>query len=626
MNHRPMRSTTPLLLRLTVRPLSFCAAILVILTVIGCESGMSRIDRATDNLVRQTSREIGGGAVPPRVEREDFVAGSALRYPSDRDTFNPGTVNPPAAELAYTPEPAQMEEFDPAIEAQDAIDRLEQSLAEPPADALRLDLSGTLAQAIRTSREYRTAEEEYILSALRLLIERHRWGPRFFDEVSADIAAIGEDDKFDTALSLVNELRVTQRLPYGGEVSARLLARATEDLHQRIAGPEGTQSADVILSANIPLLRGAGLAAREPRIQAERDLIYAARGFEQFRRDFLVDIATTFLDLVVQQQNITNTKNELENRLSFYERERALMDAGRASPFNAALAANSVLDTRDNLRSQIDNYTFAVDRFKVRLGLPVDQPVIIMPGGLDLPAPRVTSEEAVMAALTYRLDVQTQRDRIDDARRSIDIARNNLLPDLDFSASANITTDDERDRAGLRFNTEDNDYSAGITFGLPLDREIERLQLRQTQINFEQAKRNYDRFRDDVVVSVRQAIREIERARFSLRLQEENLEIAQLRQDSIEAAPDRATALDRSEAADALTRAANARDRAVRDLEVAILEYLLTTGMLRVDSDGNLIPPPGARAGDTLIPAVDPAGGLPPADELLNAQPEGENQ
>lgn len=608
-----------------VHPLAFCAAILVILTGVGCESGMARIDRATDNLVRQTSREIGGGAVPPRVEQTDYVAGSALRYPSDRDTFNPGTVNPPADELAYTPEPAQMEEFDPAIEAQEAIDRLEQSLAEPPADALRLDLSGTLAQAIRTSREYRTAEEEYILAALRLLIERHRWGPRFFDEVSADIAAIGEDDKFDTALSLVNELRVTQRLPYGGEVSARLLARATEDLHQRVSGPEGTQSADVILSANIPLLRGAGLAAREPRIQAERDLIYAARGFEQFRRDFLVDIATTFLDLVVQQQNITNTKNELENRLSFYERERALMDAGRASPFNAALAANSVLDTRDNLRSQIDSYTFAVDRFKVRLGLPVDQPVIIIPGGLDLPAPRVTSEEAVMAALTYRLDVQTQRDRIDDARRSIDIARNNLLPDLDFSASANITTDDERDRAGLRFNTEDNDYSAGITFGLPLDREIERMQLRQTQINFEQARRSYDRFRDDVVVSVRQAIREIERARFSLRLQEENLEIAQLRQDSIEAAPDRATALDRSEAADALTRAANARDRAVRDLEVSILEYLLTTGMLRVDADGNLIPPPGARAGDVPVRPVDPAENLPPADELLNAQPEGEN-
>lgn len=595
---------------------------------------MARIDRAADQLIRETSQEIGGGAASPRLRPNDeYTAGSGLTFPSDRELFRPPTDNPEAAALTYTPAARQSETFDPAIEAQEAIDRLEQSLAQPPANALRLDLSGTLAQAIETAREYRTAEEEYILAALRLLIERHRWGPRFFDEVSANISADSEDEKFDTALSLVNELRVTQRLPYGGEVSARLLARATEDLHQRISGPEGTQSADFILSANIPLLRGAGLAAREPRIQAERDLIYAARNFEQFRRDFLVDIATTFLDLVVQQQNITNTKNELENRLSFYDRERALMDAGRASPFNAALAANSVLDTRDNLRSQIDNYTFAVDRFKVRLGLPVDQPVIIMPGGLDLPPPLVESNEAVAAALRYRLDVQTQRDRIDDVRRRIDIARNNLLPDLDFSASASMSTDDERDRAGLRFNAEDNDYAASITFGLPLDREIERMQLRQTQIDFEQTKRNYDRFRDDVIVGVRQAIREIERARFSLRLQEENLKIAQLRQDSIEAAPDRATALDRSEAADALTRAANARDRAVRDLQVSILEYLLTTGMLRVDARGNILPPAGAESGSAIEPEEDLRENLPPADELLNGSggpggpggPEGQN-
>ena len=58
--------------------------------------------------------------------------------------------------------------------------------------------------------------------------------------------------------------------------------RATEDLHRKVSG-EGIQSAEIILEADIPLLRGAGNVAREDRIQAERDLIYAAREFERFR-------------------------------------------------------------------------------------------------------------------------------------------------------------------------------------------------------------------------------------------------------------------------------------------------------------------------------------------------------
>lgn len=578
--------------RRTRRPHRTAAGIALILAFFagtGCDSGMARIDRATDQLIRRTSEEIGGGSVAPMLDRAGYYDAPALRYPADRDVMRPGTVNPAASELTFRIAPPEETAFDPAVEAQEAIARLEQARTQGPGfEAMRLDLAGALTQAMRTGRDYRTAEEEYVLAALRLLIERHLWGPRFFNDVSATLNAAGDDSFFNTSLSLVNEFRVTQRLPYGGDVSARLLARATEDLHRRIAGRD-VQSAEIILQANVPLLRGAGQSARESRIQAERALIYAARRFEQFRRDYLVSIATDFLNLMLQQQAITNSENDLKNRLSFLEREQSLTEAGRARPFNAALAANNVLAARNRLAGQIDSLQFAIDRFKVRLGLSPDQEIVILPQQLDLPTPEINAEQAVRDALSFRLDLQTQRDQLDDSRRSVEAAKNNLLPDLDVFARASIPTDDERDRAGLRFNVEDNDYSAGVTFGLPLDREMERMRLRQAQIAYEQSQRNYDRFRDNIVIEVRAAVRDIERAVFVLRLQEENLKIAQLRQDSIEAAPDRATALERSEAANALIEAADARDRAARDLQVAILDYLNTAGTLRVDEQGQLV-------------------------------------
>ena len=45
----------------------------------------------------------------------------------------------------------------------------------------------------------------------------------------------------------------------------------------------------------------------------------------------------------------------------------------------------------------------------------------------------------------------------------------------------------------------------------------------------------------------------------------------------------------------ALRRAEDQRDRAARDLQVAILEFLAASGRLRVEPDGTLLPIPGMR-------------------------------
>jgi outer membrane protein TolC len=570
----------------------------------GCVGGMQEIDARTERLLRQGSDRIGADHPPP-LEAAGYPRGDALSFPDD-DDFSPETVNPRAEEIEFVAADSREEQVEE--EAAAVLDRLEQAgdeatipadAASPTSDALALDIARALALAQEHSREYRSAEEEYILASLRLLIERHLWGPRFFDEMSATAVGSADGGSFDSALQLVNELAVTQRLPYGGEVSARLLARATEDLRELVAG-ENVQTAELVLNANLPLLRGAGLAARDSRIQAERDLIYAAREFETFRREFLVDVATEFLGLVVQQRSIANAETRLLRLQEFLDREEELLNAGRSTRFEAAQVAQDVLFAEDDLRSARESYRFAVDRFKVRLGLPVDEEIVIVPSSLGLPTPAADDSEAVRMALAYRLDLQTERDQVSDALRQIDIAKNELLPDLNLAGSFSIPTDEGPDRAGLKLDGEESSFAAGVTFGLPLDREVERLNLRQAQISAERAQRDYTEFRDNIVVEVRDAVREIGRALFSLELQEENIGIARLRLESIEAAPDRATARDRSEAADALTEALDERDAAIRDLEVAILNYLLNTGTLRVRADGTIEP----LAGMNLNPQI----------------------
>ena len=572
MNRKPIAGCS------NARPLGAAALALTLAVLWGCEPAFQRIDRRTVELLANTnSDELGPETATPRLDRPPGEKPPRLSSEHLYD-YAPPTQNPTSGDLLFTAED----------DAAAVVQRLER-YAQTPADATRLDLEGALAYAIANSREYRFAEEDYVLSALRLLSERHLWGPRIFDDLSAEFLALGDGGTYDSSLAIINDLRVTQRLPYGGEVSARLLASATQDLHRRVAG-ENVQTAELIFDGNVPLLRGAGMVAREDLIQAERNVVYAARDFERFRRTFLFDITTGFLNLVAQKQSLVNAQRQVEQLQEFAARDQALAAAGRIPPFDAAITAQSALFAVDGLNRDQESYRFNVDRFKVRLGMPEEQLLVIETSTPGLPTPEIALGDAVQFAMRYRLDLQNRRDFIDDARRAVNNARNALLADLDFFAGITIPTTDDKARAGLDLDFEDLQLRAALALGLPIDRTVERLNLRQAQIDLERSIRDYQEFRDTVAVEVRAAVRDIDRAAFSRQLQQDNVRTAERRLASIEAAPDRATPRDRADTANELLAARDQYLGAVRDLQISNLEYLLDSGQLRVGDDGSIRP------------------------------------
>lgn len=207
--------------------------------------------------------------------------------------------------------------------------------------------------------------------------------------------------------------------------------------------------------------------------------------------------------------------------------------------------------------------------------------------------PAATLDEAVKLALDFRLDLQTESDRVEDFRRNVDVAKNALQGDLNLALNADIPTRGETARSGLQFRPNATDFIAGITYSMPLDRTSEESVYRQTQIRLEQQRRNFRQFRDRIAIEARQSVRAIEKSQFSLLISERNVETSLNRQNAIDAAPDRATARDRTEAVNNLQQAEDNLEQAKRDLQVAILRYLETTGQLRVSNDGNLMLPPG---------------------------------
>lgn len=580
------------------------------LMVVGCSDPLARVDNRTRNLLEERSRLLGDQVAVPRTEYS-----SDGRVDPGPDAYRiPPTTNPDSDELAYVP----------ADEFRDVQSRLaayaQQSLDGEP---INLTLVESFRIAQQFSREYRRAEEDYILSAIRLLIEEHRWSPQFFADSSLTAFGSGDEGSYDHAINIVNTLRATKRLPYGGDVEARLVWNATEQLRQQATG-RYRQSSELALSANIPLLRGAGMVARESLIQSQRDVIYAARNFEQFRRELLVDISSDYFDLVASQQQIENQRAQIAGLLGLQQQTAALVKAGQARAFQEELTRSQVLSAQSRLASQEESYRLQLDRFRIRIGLPLAQPVTIMPTSLTLPPPETTLEAVTEAALAYRLDLQNQRDAVEDEKRAVMVARNQLLPDLDLSGDVGIPTRPSVREGGLAIDPEELDYSASLTFGWPLDRVNERLSLRTALINYERQLRAYEQARDTVIVDARQALRNVELAQFRLDLAEQQVQINLRRLEEQIAREDEVDAQSRVDTEVALSDARNARDQARSDLQVSVLNYLLQSGQLRIARDGWLAPPEGMPQ-VTEVPIANTDAGAPPETDQNESPPQENN-
>lgn len=574
----------------------------------GCNSGMDSIDRRIDAMMQNRSNELRSNKVPANDYSQEAAQTDDRKIRDHSLSTDPKSNNPVADELHYTPEE----------EARNVAERLSTYAADAYGnttsggglkDARQLDLASSWRIAQKSSREFLTAEEDYLLAVISLLAEQHRWEPRFFNDTTLGTTGAWTDGDPGTALNAINKLRVQQKLPYGGQVEAAWVANMSQQLVGTVS--QGyVQASAVQLTANIPLLRGAGEVAREPLIQSEREVIYRARSFERFRRQLLVNIAADYFVLVQTQSQIANQMRSLESLHLFQQATQARVDAGRIRAFEVNIAANDVLNAEASLANLREQYILQLDRFKVRLGLEVSERVIIRPLALEIPMPGSSLDHATRVALEYRLDLQNTRDRVDDARRGVANAQNDTLPSLNVGASAIVIADPKTSFGGVYFSPQDSTITGNATLSLPLDNEIERLTVRTATIQLQQRERGLDQARDNVVVGVRSALRNIDLAAFRLKLAEQQVEINKRRLEEQLLKIDEVDAKQVVDSQNDLLDAENRRDQAKTDLRNSILNYLLESDQLRVAPDGTFQPLPGMEM--TATAAATPGSVEPP--------------
>lgn len=457
-----------------------------------------------------------------------------------------------------------------------------------PAAAVRLSLADALDVAAENSRDFQRQKEQLYLAALSLTRSRHDFALRFGGGGSAK--ASGESD--ETAnVQLGDDLSGSVNTVAGTRIVASFV---NTFLRSVVHGGSFDGSSILNLTLTQPLLRGAGRRiVREPLTQAERDVVYAVRGFERFRAEFAIGIVADYWNVVAQIADLANVEANYVSLESSREQIEELYVAGRKTVTDLGRAKQSEYSASAQRVAATNRLQASLDRFKLKLGLPVSATIELDPEELD----RLTAQgvapleldeaQAIALALDRRYDHRTIVDEVEDAGRRILVAEDALRMSLDFTAALAVPAESGK---GLNLDWSRVNWSAGFELDLALDKLVERNAYRSALISFDVALRAREQSEDQLAADVRTSLRDIQSAIDSYRIQSVAVELAAQR---VEATTDlyaagRVQALEKLDAQDALLQAQ-------LDLTAAIVDFAVARLQLLHDLEAIVLEPTGLR-------------------------------
>jgi len=378
-------------------------------------------------------------------------------------------------------------------------------------------------------------------------------------------------------------LEASQRLPWtGGSLSASALMRSLPGTDLAVTRSTGMQ-----FVLRQPLLRGFGPNAAHYALRNSRRAQQAQeRAYELSRQRLAVDVARSFYQIVQQRQLLAVSGQSLKRSESLLKASEARLAVGLVSKldvFRAELQASQAQDAM--VRSQAALET-ALEQFRVLLGLSPTEP--LEPQAVDL-REELTGETEPLDALldrarSRRLELQEGRDQIDDAQRSVSLARQNLLPQLDLNLGFT------QGGLGTTFTnalTSDRRVDVYFSASYPVERSGERATKAVAEIEVAARTRGVRQQELQVEGEVRAALRELERIRKSVDLQKKGVEVAeqQRRLATLRYQRGLASNFDVVDAEGSLVLARSALVNLLTSYQVARIELMRVTGGLDVDTE-----------------------------------------
>ncbi len=500
----------------------------------------------------------------------------------------------------------------------------------PLPDPLVLSLADALRAGAANSEEFQKEKESVFDAALALDLQRHAFENTFAGVLgggwnssdssggkSTSGAGAGVGVEGETAGGIETGGGSTKSSQATGKTSASVSRKLSNgmtaaaslgiDVLKLLTGGSGrTIGISGDTSVTVPLLRGFGRdIVREPLTQAERNLLYAIYRFEGYRQSFAIKVATDYYGMLETEQKLIALRDNGERLGENYKRAQMLYDAGRLSQVELDQTRQDLLKTDDSLVDAEKSRQAQLDNFKMSLGLPVDARVVLemeeltkVTASMNLaetnsagipiqPALAWTEQEAIDIALTNSFDMIVERYRLDDVRRAVKIAADNLRYDPVLKGSVGYG----KTQASGKTDANHVNYSLMLDSNLPWDMRDERNAYEAAVRAVETAERAFAIKEDSTRQLIREDIRTLNSAWNSFVIQSEALEVAarRVRSTTLFQQAGRSSTRDLLEAEAALLSARNSVVSAIVVYRMAGLKLRRDMSVLTITEEGLLL-------------------------------------
>jgi outer membrane protein TolC len=354
-----------------------CASLLVGLVVLtGCTRAHYRLSADREVYPILDDRAKAAGFATDRSQLE-AAPGSRLADPTDPD-HPPRPPDDPVAAV-YMAHPNGMKgahwpnAFVPSIEPPG----WEAGLPWGADGKVRLDADKSFELALLNSRDYQAALERLYLAALALTLNRFEFATHWAltNSSTFNFQASGTPNELNTFTS-TSTLGASQAFAAGGQL---VVDFANTFVVQFTGGGKTSINSNFVGTFVQPFLRNAGRRVRlESLTQAERDVLYAARDFYRFRKQFWASATTLnggYLSLLLQVQTIRNVQLNLTGQEQNLREHEALLPGGKITTVQVDQAFQGFQQARQTVAQAEAALQSELDAFKILLGLPPHVPI-----------------------------------------------------------------------------------------------------------------------------------------------------------------------------------------------------------------------------------------------------------
>ena len=454
------------------------------------------------------------------------------------------------------------------------------SVNEDGTRTIEIDLNEALHLILLNNQNWLGQGESLDLLLLSLQVLRRSWWP--LQSPLVGTLAWGDAKDTDPASSQSLSASVSQKLPWGGSASVSASESGSQGIGPNLYG------ANVTAGVNIPLFRGAGWRVGvESQVAAERGYVYQRRSYDYARTELLIQTLQSYFGLLQQQFTIKTLERNLE--ASKRGVELALLQFGRGKVsrtdvFREELAVSNGENALTNTREQLK---LALDSFKVDLGLRPEDELVLVEEKPEYSSVVFDPKECLEAAFASNPQWLNARDAFDDAGRTLEIAKNATLPQVDVGANytwAQLGSD----RPFEDFETGTRGVSLSASFAIDLERSALNQAYQSAIITYRQAERSFRRSRDEIARETQRLLTELRQSEVSMTIQRRAHEDAKKNNDLSEDEYRRGLKDNVSliQARNQVTDSANQYAAQLVTAKVAQLRLLHWIGRLRPDEEG----------------------------------------